>query len=91
MWYNGDGDIMNNILDMHGMDREYGLIALREFINDNIKMKNKDIVIIHGVGKGILRKMVLEELKNNKYVELYRLDFFNPGSTNATLNIKNRS
>ena len=79
---------MNNVLDMHGMDREYGLIALREFINDNLKMKNKEIIIIHGVGKGILRNMVLKELKSNKNIESYRLDFYNPGSTNAVLNIK---
>ena len=79
---------MNNVLDMHGMDREYGLISLREFINDNIKMKNKEIIIIHGVGKGILRSMVLKELKINKNVESFRLDFFNPGTTNAILKIK---
>lgn len=74
-------------LDMHGMDKEYGLIALREFIQDNRKMKNKEIVIIHGIGKGILRKMVLEELRRNKNIEDYYLDFFNPGSTRAKLKI----
>ena len=79
---------MHNVLDMHGMDREYGLIKLREFISDNVKMKNKEITIIHGIGKGILRKMVLEELKKNKSIESYRLDFFNPGTTIAFLNIK---
>lgn len=74
---------------MHGMDKEYGLIILREFIQDNIKMKNKEVVIIHGIGKGILRKMVLEELRKNKNVEDYYLDFFNPGSTTVKLKIDN--
>lgn len=73
---------------MHGMDQEYGLIALREFIQDNLKMKNREIIIIHGIGKGILRKMVLDELRRNKYVEDYYLDFFNPGSTKAKLKIE---
>lgn len=76
-----------NVLDMHGMDREYGKIILKEFIQDNIKMRNREVVIIHGIGKGILRKMVIDQLKKNKYVLEYHIDFYNPGSTNVILKI----
>lgn len=74
-------------LDMHGMDQEYGRLAVLEFISDNIKMKNKEIVIVHGVGKGILRKMVLDLLRKHKDVLEYHMDFYNPGSTNVKLKI----
>lgn len=83
---------MNNItnkptLDMHGMDREYGKLALLEFINDHKKMKTKEIVIVHGIGKGILRDMVLDTLRHNKDVLEYHIDYFNSGSTIVKLKI----
>ena len=68
-------------LDMHGMDQEYGRLAVLEFLKDHKKMKTKEVIIIHGVGKGILRKMVLELLRKHKDVEEYHIDFYNPGST----------
>ena len=74
-------------LDMHGMDQEYGRLAVLEFIADNKKMRNKEIVIVHGVGKGILRKLVLDILRKNKDVLEYHLDFYNSGSTIVKLKI----
>lgn len=68
-------------LDLHGMDQEITKILVNEFINDNFKMKNYNVVIIHGKGKGILRKTVQEVLKKNKLVEKFYLDFFNDGCT----------
>lgn len=73
--------------DMHGMDKEYGHLALLEFIRDAKKMKVKEIIIIHGVGKGILRKMVIDTLRKHKDIEEYHIDFYNPGSTIAKLKI----
>ena len=68
-------------LDLHGLDRDYARILLREFIEDNRKLGNKTIEIIHGKGKGILKRVVHEELKINKLVESYKLDNFNDGCT----------
>ncbi|MBQ3435799.1 MAG: Smr/MutS family protein [Bacilli bacterium] len=68
-------------LDLHGLDRDYARILLREFIEDNRKLGNKTIEIIHGKGKGILKRAVHEELKINKLVESYKLDNFNDGCT----------
>lgn len=68
-------------LDLHGLDRDYARILLREFIEDNRKLGNKTIEIIHGKGKGILKRTVHEELKINKLVESYKLDNFNDGCT----------
>ena len=68
-------------LDLHGLDRDYAKILINEFINDNYKIKNQKVVIIHGIGKGIIRKTTQETLKKNKFVEEYKIDIFNPGMT----------
>ena len=68
-------------LDLHGIDRDYAKILINEFINDNYKIKNPKVVIIHGIGKGIIRKATQETLKKNKFVEEYKIDIFNPGMT----------
>ena len=68
-------------LDLHGYDRDSARVALNDFIKDNIKMKNKKIVIIHGVGEGIIKKEVHNTLKHNKNVEDYAICYNNIGST----------
>lgn len=74
-------------IDLHGMDRICARIAVEEFINDNIKLKNKKIVIIHGIGKGIVKEEVYKVLKNNKNIIDYKLDVFNIGCTIVNLKI----
>lgn len=73
----------NNIpkLDLHGETAQISVISLKNFIVENYNLKNKYILIIHGVGKDILRKAIYEELSNNKNVESYKLDMFNSGCT----------
>lgn len=68
-------------LDLHGVDRMYAIYKTNEFIEENIKLKNKKILIIHGRGTGIIRKTVHETLKKNKKVEEYYLDNINIGAT----------
>ncbi len=76
-------DLYHNLphLDLHGYDREYARIAINDFINDNIKIKNYKVIIIHGRGTGILKKTTKNTLKNNKFVENYKIDNFNDGQT----------
>jgi len=61
------------------------LVLVNEFINDNIKLKNKKIVLIHGKGTGILKKVIHEYLKNDKRVLEYKIDNLNDGITIVTL------
>lgn len=75
-------------LDLHGYDRDTARILINEFILDNYKLKNKKIVIIHGIGSGILRKTTHIVLSKNKYVNSYKLDNFNTGITIVEL-VKN--
>ena len=74
-------------LDLHGEDRVNALIRVDEFLNDNIKLKNKRVVIIHGIGTGILKNSVHEYLKKDHRVEEYVLGI-NNGQTIVSLNIE---
>lgn len=68
-------------LDLHGYDRETARVATLDFINDNMKMKNNVVVIIHGKGQLIVRDAVHETLKKSRYVEEFKLYNFNTGCT----------
>lgn len=80
---------MNNYpsLDLHGEYQESAIILTKEFIDDNIILKNEYICIIHGIGQDILRKTVHEYLKKDKRVLSFKRDFFNLGSTIVKLKI----
>ncbi len=75
--------LYNNLpsIDLHGIDRDYAKILVRDFINDQVKLKEDKLIIVHGIGKGIVKKAVHEELRYNKNVKDYKLDNFNPGCT----------
>lgn len=70
-----------SVIDLHGMDKETALYKTKEFIDDNMKLKNYNIIIIHGKGTGILKRSVHEYLKNDKRVIEYKIDNFNDGET----------
>ena len=76
-------------IDLHGMDRVYAIFKVKEFINDCYKLKQENIIIIHGIGKGILRNAINEYLKKDKRVLEYKLDFMNPGCTLVCLKFDN--
>lgn len=68
-------------LDLHGEDKIGAKIKLKSFLDDNYKLGNKEVAVIHGIGKGILKKEVLETLKKDKRIDYYNIDPFNEGCT----------
>jgi dsDNA-specific endonuclease/ATPase MutS2 len=64
-------------LDLHGESIDISKI----FINDNVKMKNEYIAIIHGKGSGKLKEATKQVLSINKYVLEYKICYFNEGMT----------
>ena len=74
-------------LDLHGFDRETARVAINDFVSDNIKMGNKIVVIVHGIGTGIIRETTFNTLKRNKNVLEYKSDYSNRGCTLALLKI----
>ena len=73
-------------LDLHGETKDISKVLIKEFIEDNYKMKNKKVVIIHGVGTKALLNTTKEVLKKSKLVKDFKLDNFNTGQTIVTLN-----
>lgn len=80
---------INNLptLDLHGFDRQTAKVAIDDFINDNIKMKNSFIVIVHGIGSGILKDTTQKTLAINKKVIEYKIYPFNVGCTIAKIDL----
>ena len=52
-----DDVFINNLptLDLHGETRDSSRVLVKEFIEDNYILRNKKVLIIHGVGKGIVK------------------------------------
>ena len=59
------------------MRTSYRLFQLK----DNIHLKNKKFVIVHGKGTGILKKTTHELLKKDKNIKNFYIDGMNDGQT----------
>lgn len=68
-------------LDLHGETAFSSRVLLKEFISNNKKLNKKLIIIIHGIGKGILKEEIHHQLRINKDVKIYKQDIFNKGVT----------
>jgi len=68
-------------LDLHGEERALVYALVTEFINDQYKMGNKEIIVIHGKSTNILTKEVHLVLKENNLVKDYFLNNWNVGET----------
>ena len=44
-------------IDLHGEYAFSAEVLTKEFIDDNIKLHNSKLCIIHGIGKGILKEV----------------------------------
>lgn len=75
-------------IDLHGFDRDSARVAVKDFINENLFLKNEMIVIIHGIGTGIVKREVHDTLRVNKNVLEYKTDNFNSGCTVVRLKIE---
>ena len=74
-------------LDLHGEVVAMVEVLVNEFINNNVLLKNEYIIIIHGKSTNILTREVHRVLKDNKYVEEFKLNNWNLGETIVKLKI----
>lgn len=72
-------------IDLHGYDRISATVAINDFVLENSLLNNKEILIIHGIGEGILKKTVKETLQKNKLVIEYEIVSTNTGCTIAKI------
>ena len=74
-------------LDLHGLTKDIANVYINDFINDNLKLKNEFIVIVHGIGSGALRLQTKETLSKNKNVLEFKTYYYNQGCTIVKLKI----
>lgn len=73
-------------IDLHGYDRDSSRVMVNDFIYEAFLMGYDEVVIIHGIGGGIVKKTVHEALKKNKMVLSFWVDFMNNGCTVVKIN-----
>jgi DNA-nicking Smr family endonuclease len=75
---------INGILDLHMFSPKDAASVVKEYIHSCLEKKIYEIRIIHGKGKGVLRKTVHALLERHPDVIEYKLDS-GPSSWGATL------
>lgn len=76
-------------IDIHGETTLTCVAVINSFIKDNVKLKNKNVIIIHGKGSGALKKATHELLHHHHSVNKYYIDGFNDGQTIVELKTEN--
>lgn len=74
-------------LDLHGETLATLDYIVTTFLNDNFKMGNRYVYLIHGWNSTIIRDQVHKLLKQNRNVVSYRLDVNNIGQTIIELKV----
>ena len=74
-------------LDLHGEYTTTITYLIYDFINDNFKLRKKQIKIVHGKGSGALKKKTHELLKSHPKVISFYIDPYNEGCTIVELNV----
>ncbi|MBP5444568.1 MAG: endonuclease MutS2 [Acholeplasmatales bacterium] len=72
-------------LDLRGYRYEDAYIALDKYIDDCVCAKIPNCTIVHGFGTGVIRKLVWDYLKTNKFVKSYRYGEQGEGLNGATI------
>lgn len=68
-------------LDLHGYDSSGAVAKVIMFIDENIKLDNKNLIVVHGKGMGILKNAIHSYLKTDKRVMDYKISMYNDGQT----------
>ena len=68
-------------IDIHGETSLTCVAVINSFIDDNIKLRNENVIVIHGKGTGTLKKATHELLKKDKRVIRFYIDPWNEGQT----------
>ena len=68
-------------IDLHGYSRDLIYTPVNDFINDNLKLGKKKIVVVHGIGEGILKEELRLLFKNDKRVKTMYTPASNIGCT----------
>ncbi|MCU0844716.1 MAG: Smr/MutS family protein [Spirochaetes bacterium] len=75
-------------MDLHHFHPRDAKAVLREFIEISINRGLPEVRIVHGRGRSVIKKMVLDELGKNPDVEEFGDDGANWGATRVRLRIR---
>lgn len=68
-------------LDIHGYDRFGAVAMIDNFIDNQLRIREKKVIIVHGKGEGILKKATHDYLKSDRRVLSYKINNYNDGET----------
>lgn len=68
-------------LDLHGTDRTIATAMVKMFIDENVRVDNKTLVVVHGKGTGIVKKAVHTYLSGDRRVLSFKINNYNDGET----------
>lgn len=72
-------------LDLRGVRGEEAILKLNQWLEDAHLLGHSNLKIVHGRGYGILRKLILENLKSNKLVKHFEHESEQLGGDGVTL------
>ncbi len=74
----------NQTLDARGMRAEAIIPVLDQFLDDAVLLGHSSLRILHGKGEGVLRKIIREQLKRNKFVVSFGDEHIDRGGDGIT-------
>lgn len=75
----------SRVLSIRGMEKEEAEELVERFIYDARAAGYKEVRIVHGEGKGILKKMVFDVIKNIDFIKEYFHPSWNEGGDGVTV------
>lgn len=69
-------------LDLHGFTTDMIYVPVNDFINENIKLNNKKIIINHGKGEGKIKDELYFRFKRDKRIKSM---YISPDNTGLTI------
>jgi len=72
-------------VDLRGMDSVEASCVLDRYMDEAFRSNIPSVRIIHGKGTGVLRAMVHQSLKKNKFIKSFRLGRYGEGEDGVTI------
>ena len=77
--------VMSSEIDLRGMDSVEAICILERYLDEAMRSNVSPVRIIHGKGSGVLRSVVQQSLKKNKFIKTFRLGLYGEGEDGVTI------
>ena len=72
-------------VDLRGMDSIEAVSVLERYLDEAMRSNLQTVRVIHGKGSGVLRAVVQQSLRKNKFVKSFRLGVYGEGEDGVTI------